>query len=112
MGAVLFVDLEDAGVLGVAGGENIRRLALQKNRSVGAAAVDHATDDDHGRRKARGGEIASGGAQSAKAGGRRRVAGAVCHVIRDKLHRRGAGAITGTLRRRGLAERTESREGR
>jgi hypothetical protein len=91
MGAVLFVDLEDARVLGVAGGENLRRLTLQENCGVSAAAVDHATDDDHGRRKARGGNFA------------RRAAGKM-------------GPWRG--RRRGLkmraaeAERAESREGR
>lgn len=43
----MFVDLEDAGVLGIAGGENLRRLTFQENSRVGAAAVDHSADDDH-----------------------------------------------------------------
>lgn len=54
VGAVLFVDLQNTGVLGVAGGEDFGRLTLQENRGVGAVTVDHAADDDHGRKQTRG----------------------------------------------------------
>ena len=58
VGAVLFVDLEDARVLLVAGGKNLRWFAFEENTGVGPVAVDHAADNNHGRRKARCGELA------------------------------------------------------
>jgi hypothetical protein len=45
--AVLFVDLEDAPVLGVAGREDARLLAGQEDAGVGAMAVGEAADDEH-----------------------------------------------------------------
>jgi hypothetical protein len=48
VGFVLFVDLHDAGVLGVARGENSRRLTGEKNPGVSAMAINESTDDEHG----------------------------------------------------------------
>jgi len=47
MPPVLFVDLEDAGVLLIRGRENPRGLTRQKKRRESAAAADHAPDDKH-----------------------------------------------------------------
>ena len=51
VGAVLFIDLQDATVFGVGGREDARRLARQEDAGVGAMAVGEAADDDHGRRR-------------------------------------------------------------
>lgn len=48
VGAVLFVDLQDATVFGVGGGKNARRLAGQEKTGVGAMAINKAADDEHG----------------------------------------------------------------
>jgi hypothetical protein len=45
--------LQDAAVLGVAGGENARRFAWQKNAGVGAMAIGEATNDEHAADDAR-----------------------------------------------------------
>ncbi len=47
VGAVLFVNLQDARVLGVAGGKNARGLPGQKDAGVGAVAINETTDDKH-----------------------------------------------------------------
>ena len=68
VGSVLFVDLQNAGVLGVAGRENFRRLTFEEDGGVGVAAVDHTTDDDHGRKETRRGVLASGGVGKTESG--------------------------------------------
>lgn len=59
VGAILFVDLQNAGVLGVGRRKNFRRFSFEENCRVSAAAVDHAADDDHARKETRSGVLAS-----------------------------------------------------
>jgi len=47
VGTVLFVDLQNAGVFGVAGGKNTRGLTGQKDAGVGTVAVNEAADNKH-----------------------------------------------------------------
>ena len=46
--AVLFVDLQDTGVLGVAGRENTRGFSGQKDAGVGAVAINETSYNKHG----------------------------------------------------------------
>ena len=45
--AVLFIDLQDTGVLGVAGRENARGFAGQKDAGVGAVAINETSYNKH-----------------------------------------------------------------
>ncbi len=53
VGAVLFVDLQDAAVFGVAGGKYARWFAGQKDSGVGAVTVGEAANDEHAVEDAR-----------------------------------------------------------
>lgn len=57
VGPILFVDLENARVLLVAGWENFRPFTGQHQYGVGATAIDHAADDEHEIHRARRGSF-------------------------------------------------------
>jgi hypothetical protein len=44
---VLFIDLENSGVLLITRGKNLRRFAGKKYPGVGAAAINEAANDEH-----------------------------------------------------------------
>ena len=44
---ILFVDLQNARVLVIGGGKNLRRLARKEDSGVSAVAIDEAANDEH-----------------------------------------------------------------
>lgn len=53
VGPVLFVDLQDPGVLGVVSREYTRFFALQKEGGIGSATINDAANDEHDEMSAR-----------------------------------------------------------